>query len=199
MIAILLNDTILAKEYLNKLKKTIFYRKWANEQLRLCDDQSLIVQTAPYDMILPLMCYDDMVTSDKDGCEMFLARHFNGLKPRKTTPLYDRVALFYAMESKQTDLFWTRFISFLNSNKTSSLGRNYQEAAYLFSVINNSKTLETLPFDDKTKELYSSFMKKAIKVGNINTSLEKARSVFPANLRHTYFFYYYFVNELQMY
>lgn len=199
MIAILLNDTTLAKEYLNKLKKTIFYRKWAMEQLKLCDDKSLTVQTAPYDMIMPLMCYDDLVTSDKDGCEIFLARHFNGQKPRKTTPLFDRVALFYAMESKQTDLFWTRFISFLNSNKPSSVGRNYQEAAYLFSVINNSKTLETLPFDETTKDLYNAFMKKAIKIGNINTSLEKARAAFPANLRHTYFFYYYFVNELQMY
>lgn len=196
MVAILLNDTVLAKEYLNKLKKTVFYRKWAIEQLKLCDNPDLIPQTKPYDMILPLMCYDDQITSDMDGCESFLARHFNSVWPKNSTPLYDRVALFYAMESKQTDIFWARFINFLNSNNITSLGRNYQEAAYLFSVISNSKALETYPFDDKTKDIYNAFMKKAVKIGNTNTSLKEARAAFPANLRHTYYFYYYFVNEL---
>ena len=199
MIAILLNDTSLAKEYLEKLQKTIFYRKWAKEQLRLCDDPNLTAQTTPYDMILQLMCYDDIITSDSEGCELFLARHFNGHRPRKATPLYDRVALFYAMESKQTDLFWERFNNYLYSNKPSSIGRYYQEAAYLFSVINHSKTLETLPFNDMTKNLYNAFIQNATRIGNINTSLEKARAAFPVNLRHTYFFYYYFVNELEMF
>ena len=40
-------------------------------------------------------------------------------------------------------------------------------------------------------------MEKAFKVGNV--SLEEARQAFPANLRHTYYFYFYYVNELQMF
>ena len=197
IIAILFNDTNLTKEYLGTLKKTLFYRKWANEQYRFCDDPGLRAQAAPYDMILQLMCYNDLVTSDSEGCESFLARHFNGPRPRRATPLYDRVALFFAMDSKDSDLFWQRFVTFLDSNPTSSVGRYYREAAYLFSVLDNSSTLETLPFDDTTKELFSSFLEKAYKVGNV--SLEEARQAFPANLRHTYYFYYYYVNELQMF
>jgi len=197
MIAILFNDTNLSREYLNTLKKTLFYRKWAMEQFRLCDDPVLTAQTEPYDKILQLMCYDDLITSDSEGCESFLARHFNGPKPRRTTPLYDRVALFFALDSKDSDMFWQRFSDFLDSNPASPVGRYYRQAAYLFSVINNSRTLETLPFDDTTKDLFSAFMNKALKVGNV--SLEKARKAFPANLRHTYYFYYYYVNELQMF
>ena len=198
MIAILLNDNRLAREYLNYLEKTLFYRKWAKEQLRLCDNPSLIAQTAPYDMILPLMCYDNLVLSDAEGCEFFLSRHFNGPRPRRATPLYDRVALFYAMESKQSDLFWTRFFLYLDSNDPSSIGRYYQEAAYLFSNVNHSATLETLPFDDRTKNLYKLFIQNASRIGN-NKTIEEARAAFPVNLRHTYYFYYFYINELQMY
>ena len=197
IIAILFNDTNLSREYLNILKKTLFYRKWAIEQLKLCDNPGLTAQTKPYDTILQLMCYDDIITSDSEGCESFLARHFNGPRPRRATPLYDRVALFFALDSKDSDLFWARFMAFLDSNPASTVGKYYRQAAYLFSVINKSSTLETLPFDDTTKELFSEFMEKAFKVGNV--SLEEARQAFPANLRHTYYFYFYYVNELQMF
>ena len=197
IIAILLNDTSLSREYLGTLKKTLFYRKWAMDQLKLSDNPALAAQTAPYDMILQLMCYDDLITSDSEGCESFLARHFNGPRPRRATPLYDRVALFFALDSKDSDLFWPRFIAFLDSNPTSTVGQYYRQAAYLFSVINNSSTLETLPFDDATKDLFSAFIEKAYDVGNL--SLEEARLAFPAKLRHTYYFYYYYVNELQMF
>ena len=197
MIAILLNDATLAKEYLDVLSKTLFYRKWAKEQLRLIGNPDLTAKTAPYDMILQLMCYDDKVISDSDGCEALLANHFNGPRPRRATPLYDRVALFFALESKQDDLFWSRFARFLDTNENANIGRYYREAAYLFSVINKSRTLETLPFDDTTKELFSAFMEKATRLGNV--SLEEARKAFPARLRHTYYYYYYYVNELQMF
>lgn len=197
MVAILLDDTELAGKYLDKLEKTLFYRKWAREQRRLCNDKSMIAKTAPYDKILPLMCYKDKVRSDSKGCETFLINHFNGPIPQQSTPLYDRVALFYAMESKQSNMFWTRFFIYLDSSNPSQVDRYYQEAAYLFSNLERKELLETLPFDEKTKSTYKAFMQRASRVGN--KSLEEARNAFPANLRHTYFFYFYYVNELQMF
>ena len=197
MVAILLDDTELAGKYLDKLEKTVFYRKWAREQRRLCSDKSMIARTAPYDKILPLMCYKDRILPDSDGCEDFLINHFNGPVPHNSTPMYDRVALFYAMESKQSDLFWTRFSGYLRSNNSSQVARYYQEAAYLFSNLERNDLLETLPFDEKTRSTYKAFMQRASRVGN--KSLEEARNAFPANLRHTYYFYFYYVNELEMF
>lgn len=197
MVAILLDDTELTGKYLDKLGKTLFYRKWAREQRRLCNDKSMIAKTAPYDKILPLMCYKDKIKSDSEGAEAFLINHFNGPIPQNSTPLYDRVALFYAMESKQSDMFWTRFFIYLDSSNPSQIDRYYQEAAYLFSNLERKELLEVLPFDEKTKSTYKAFMQRASRVGN--KSLEEARNAFPANLRHTYFFYFYYVNELQMF
>lgn len=195
MVAMVLNDTQLTDKYLDKLEKTIFYRKWAREQRVLCNNRDMIAKTAPYDLILPLMCYDDKVQSDQMGCEMFIIDHFNGPIPQNSTPFYDRVALFFAMDSKQSTLFWTRFFLYLNSNNPQKIDRFYQEAAYLFSNIDKNEWLESLPFDEKTKNTYKSFMKTASRIGMKN--LKEAKAAFPAYLRHTYFFYFYYVNELE--
>lgn len=197
MIALLLDDTQLAAKYLDRLDNTIFYRKWAKEQRKLLGNRELLAKTAPYDMILPLMCYDDVILSDDKGCELFIINHFNGPSPQNSTPLYDRVALMFAMDSKQSTLFWTRFFLYLNSNNPQKIDRFYQEAAYLFSNLDNKEMLETLPFNEKTKSMYKAFMQQASRVGM--KSLDEARCAFPANLRHTYFFYFYYVNELQMF
>lgn len=197
MVAIVLDDTELAEKYLDKLENTLFYRKWAREQRKLCYDRNLLVQTAPYDQIIPLMCYDDRILSDGEGSEMFIINHFNGPVPKNSTPLYDRVALFFAIDSKQSSMFWTRFFLYLDSSNPTKIDRYYQEAAYLFSNLERKELLETLPFDEKTKSTYKAFMQHASRVGN--KSLEEARNAFPANLRHTYYFYYYYVNELQMF
>ncbi|MBO4561580.1 MAG: hypothetical protein J5705_06415 [Bacteroidaceae bacterium] len=197
MIALLLDDTQLAAKYLDRLDNTIFYRKWAKKQRKLLGNRELLAKTAPYDMILPLMCYDDIILSDNEGCELFIINHFNGPSPQNSTPLYDRVALMFAMDSKQSTLFWTRFFLYLNSNNPQKIDRFYQEAAYLFSNLDNKEMLETLPFNEKTKSMYKAFMQQASRVGM--KSLDEARGAFPANLRHTYFFYFYYVNELQMF
>ena len=194
MIAMLFENTGLIEKYLDILDKTIFYRKWAKEQRHLLNNHDLISKTRPYNLILPLMCYDDNVCSDKEGCEMFLKRHFNGVVPQKSTPLYDKVALFFAMKSKDETLFWTRFFLYLESNNPSKIDRFYQEAAYLYAQSNNS-LLQILPFDDQVKDLYKSFSSSSEKYGS--KSLDEAKILFTKNLRHTYYYYTYYVNYVR--
>lgn len=197
MNSILLGDNTAADKYLDRLSRTIFYRKWAKQQQELCRSRDLVDKTAPYNLIVPLMCYDDEVRSDMDGCEFFLLEHFNGIRPDKATPLYDRVALFFAMKYKDQTLFWTRFFLYLDSNNPQKIGRYYQEAAYLFGNISRNEILEALPFDQQTKDLYNAFRQRAVTIGS--KSLLESKPVFTPTLRHTYYYYYYYVNELQMF
>jgi hypothetical protein len=197
MTALLFGNTELADKYLTMLDKTIFYRKWAREQRKLNRDRSLLATTAPYDLILPLLCYDDVVLADQEGCETFIKRHFGGPSPENSTPLYDRVALYFAIKSKDPTLFWTRFFLYLESNNPKKIDRYYQEAAYLYSSIQKNGLLEALPFDDQVKDLYNSFTESASKFGPMN--MEEAKMKFPANLRHTFFYYYYYVNNIKLF
>lgn len=199
MNSLLLGNIQAARNYLSAMEHTLFYRKWAKDQQRLCNDseKNLLAHTAPYDMILPLMCYEDEICSDQMGCENFLNYHFNSLRPENATPLYDRIALFYALKSKQTTLFWTRYLLYLDSNNPQKIARFYQEATYLYGNITNDKTLLELPLDDNIKNLYKSFSQTAQKTGN--RSLEESRLLFPANQRHTFYYYYFYVNGLQLF
>lgn len=197
MTAILFNNKELSEKYLNILSHTLFYRKWAQEQLGLYQDRSLVARTEPYDQILPMLCYDDKICSDLEGCEIFLRKHFNGTSPQNSTPQYDREALFWAMKSKDATLFWTRFFIYLDSNNPKKIDRFYQEAAYLYSNLGQKNLLKVLPFDEKTKETYNAFMTIAEKLGP--KSLEESHKYFPENLRHTYYYYYYYVNKLSLF
>ena len=45
--------------------------------------------------------------------------------------------------------------------------------------------------------MYNAFIQYASKKGKM--SLEEAQLFFPTNLKHTFYFYYYYVNELLMF
>ena len=194
MIAMLFDNTQLTDKYLSKLERTLFYRKWAKEQRRLSQDRDLMSKTAPYDLIIPLMCYDDYITLDQNGCENFLLSHFNRPTPENSTPLYDRVSLFFAMKSKDEDLFWNKFFLYLDSNNPQKIDRFYQEATYLFANLDQKEMLGVLPYDDQVKDLYKSFSVNATKNGI--RELDEAKKLFTAQLRHTYYYYFYYVTNL---
>ena len=197
MTAISLGNYQLAQKYLGKLDRTLFYRKWAREQIRLCQNPELVATTAPYDQIIPLMCYQDRLQDDINGPESFLSRHFSFESPQKSTPLYDRVALFFSMKTFDSTLFWTRFFMYLESNNPAKICRYYQEAAYLHSITGQRDLLDALPFDKTTIDLYNAFISKAVKQGDI--SRDDAHRLFPANLRHTYFYYYFYMRNLELF
>lgn len=197
MNAIATNQTGLAERDLSHLERTLFYRKWAKEQRALCHDKNKVAATMPYKLVIPLICYEDEICTDKAGCEYFIMQHFNGPAPLASTPLYDRIALFYALKSKQPALILTRFLTYMESNNPDKIGRHYQEAAYLCGVITHNSALQAYPFDDRIKKDYDTFSKYYTKYGK--RTIEESRSVFPSAIRHSYYYYYYYVNELRMF
>lgn len=197
MNSIATRQTALAERDLSHLERTLFYHKWAKKQRALCHDKDRIAASAPYNLVIPLICYDDEICSDQAGCEYFIMQHFIGPRPLKATPLYDRIALFYALKSKQPALILTTFLTYMESNNPEKIGRHYQEAAYLCGVITHNNQLQAFPFDERIKKDYDTFSKYHLKYGKM--SIGQSRSVFPTAVRHSYYYYHYYVNELQMF
>lgn len=197
MASISMNDKTVVLKYLDMLDRTLFYRKWSSEQRRLCIGNADFSKVSPYDRILPLVCYEDQLSEDVRGCEYTLDHHFMEARPDNATPLYDRVALFWALKSQNSTAFWTKFLLYIESSGITGLDRYYQEAAYLYSHLDNDKTLMSLPYDKSIKQLYDSFMATANKYAPEIKTLQDARRLFPAQLRNTYYYYYYFVRGLQ--
>lgn len=193
MASLTMEDVKVADKYLSKLDKTLFYRNWARSQRELCQDTGKIAVTAPYDKIMPLICYEDRLADDQRGCEYFLTSHFAEARPRKASAFYDRVALMWALKSHQSAIFWPKLLQYLESGNSSDIPVHCQEAAYLFSNVGEDRLEIRFPFDRKVTELFNATLQQISSNGI--TTPQDARQELPQRIRHTYFYYYFFFSN----
>ena len=193
MHAVLMHETEFAEKYLNKLDKTLFYRKWAGQQRILAADSSLMAQSAQYKDILPLMCFDDRMSNDRVKVETYLMKHFVEDRDAQATPQFDRVSLLWAMRTQNIDMFWKALFQYLNTNDPQNLPRSVQEAMILYDSLEGDQS--GFPIDKKVKDSYDSFMKY---VSNSSFHSEKEASFqYWQKFGTTFYYYYYFIRNLQ--
>lgn len=195
MHAITMQDGDLADKYTGKLGKTLFYRKWAESQKVLGSDPEAMAAAQPYKSILPLRCFEDRMTNDMGKTETFVINHFLNQQPAASTPEYDRAALFFAMRIQDIPTFWERLLYYVDSNDFKTLPRSVQEAAFLYSSL--EKRANSLPIDDKIKEGYDSF-NRYVQSHPIR-SMKESYYPYSQKFGKTYFYFYYFIRNLQTY
>lgn len=195
MHSIVMNETEFSRKYLNKLKKTIFYRRWALEQEPLSVDSLKMAATEPYSNILPYMCFDDRMTNDMVKSETFLMQHYNEEEPPHATPEYDRAALFWAMRIQNIPLFWNRLYLYLRSNNVVTLPRGVEEAAYLYH--NLDKSGFDLPYSKQVKDSYDAF-NRYVK-SNPVTDLKESSYPYYRKFGKSFYYFYYFTRNIQTY
>ena len=195
MHAVTMQDGDLANKYTGKLGKTLFYRKWADAQKALGSDPEAMAAAQPYKSILPLRCFEDRMTNDMGKTETFVISHFLNQQPMTPSPEYDRAALFFAMRIQDIPTFWERLLYYVDSNDFKVLPRSVQEAAYLYSTL--EKRANSLPIDDKIKEGYDSF-NRYVQSHPIR-SMKESSYPYSQKFGKTYFYFYYFIRNLQTY
>lgn len=196
MHAVIMQDGDLARKYTGKLGKTLFYRKWAQAQQLLGSDPAAMAAADPYRSILPLRCFEDRMSNDLGKTETFLLDHFTGQQPASSTPEYDRTALFFAMRIQDIPRFWEKLINYVNSNDFKVMPRNVQEAALLYSSLEN-RDYSRLPLDDKVQKNYDSFNRYV----QSHPVRDIRESSYPYYQKYgkTFFYFYYFTRNLQTY
>ena len=195
MHAIIMQEAELAEKYLNKLEKTIFYRGWARSQRKLKSDEAAMSATEPYKSILPYMCFENRMTNDAVKTEAFIINHFLNPEPPHPTPEYDRAALFFAMRIQNIPMFRERLYYYLQTNKVNTLPRAVQEASLLYS--NLEKDDSQLPYDNSIRQSYEAF-NKFVQNHPIR-SMKESDYIYSQKFGKTFFYYYYFVRNLQTY
>lgn len=195
MHCVIMQETEFAHKYLNKLNKTIFYRRWAKEQMTLAADSALMAKTSPYDKILPYMCFENRMTNDMVKSETFLMRHFSEPEPPHATPEYDRAALLWAMRTQNISLFWQHLYYYINSNKVIQLPRSVEEAALLYSSLEKGGI--ELSYGKNVKDSYDNFNRFV----SLNPVRNLRESSYPYYRKYgkTFFYYYYFMRDLKTY
>lgn len=196
MHAVIMQDGNLADKYTGKLSKTLFYRKWAKAQQALGSDPVAMAKAEPYRSILPLRCFDDRMTNDMVKSETFLLSHFTGQTPPSSTPEYDRAALFFAMRTQDIPLFWDKLAYYISSNNFKVMPRSVQEAIILYSTLEN-RDYSRLPLEDKVQKSYDSFNRYV--QSHPVRSIRESSYPYWQKYGKTFFYFYYFIRDMQTY
>ena len=195
MHSVIMQEPELAEKYINKLEKSLFYRKWARAQRKLESDRDAMSAAQPYKSILPYMCFENRMSNDMIKTEAYLINHFMEPEPANATPEYDRAALLIAMRIQDINRFWERLFYYVNSNQVKKLPVSVQEAAILYSTLRKSEV--DLPLDEQVEKGYDSFNQYV--ASHSIRSMKEASYPYYLKFGKTFYYFYYFMRDLKTY
>jgi len=188
--ALINREYALAKKYIHTLKQTLFFRKWAIQYEKMAQTPALIKQNTEIQLVLPLMAYNDQLDGDGGMIESYLLNNFTHM--RGGPPALVELSMQSALIQKNLEAFWPKFLLYAHHSKRVPI--HYQEAALLFAQIHQFE-IKTVPIDDVVKSRFQ----ELIHFSEIVQS-DLAAENNPQILKRfgkTYWYYYFFVKNLQ--
>jgi len=189
--ALLNGEYSLAKRYLRLLSETLFHKDWASKYLRYAENPKLIEKDPELVRLKQLYAYDDQIAGDNGMIEGYLSTMSAGMQGG--TPQLVEMSMQFNMIRKDITEFWPRFILYARTH--GRLPRHYQEAAILFSSLENQVDWHQFKIDSEVEREFNRFIDMARQ--NSNYSDEHNKTVFAPEFGGTYWYYYFFVNKLK--
>ncbi len=154
--ALLENDQPLARKYIGILKKTLFYRDWAEQTEALLGHPDLIAKDSEREPITHMLHYDNILGSDNGYIENFLMTQLVR-STYKGDPIFQEQTLLASLWTKDINHFWYHFYDYVELHPNSPMPRYYQEAAYLYGKLQERTDLDKMPFDTGIKDGFERF------------------------------------------
>lgn len=193
--ALLNGENRLAQKYIDMLRQTRYHRRWAEQQLPLLRGRTALNADPEMKAILPLMHFDNLLSSDNSFMELFL---INLLCNAKTdNPLSSELVLLSAMQKKDIPTFWNAFFQYAQLHQGKPMPRHFQEAAYLYGQLEHNVDISHMPFDEGVKADYQAFVTQAQQSQNMTE--EQMRQAFYPSFGHTFFYNYFLMRDMQSY
>jgi hypothetical protein len=186
----------LAHKYIGILKHTVFYRDWAEQVELLMDHPELIAHDAEREPITHMLHYSDVLGGDQGYTERFLMTQL-ARSNDISDPLFQEQALLATLWTKDLKQFWFHFSNYINLHPNDPMPRYFQEAAYLYGMIEERQDLEKMPFDVQVKETFDRFASTMSNYDGMDTKI--AREELYPFFGDTYFYDYYTMTNLPEY
>ncbi len=198
--SIVSGEYALAQKYINTLKKTLFYKEWAERYEKFVRNPQLIAKDREFASILPLYQFEDQLDGDNTLVEIYLLNYFAHTYSELSTPMFDEAALMCALTLKDIPTFWNCFFRYANSHTTSRMPTHYQEAALLYGNLEKTVDISKMPFDKAVKMRFQDFMRFAQKhaVENVERDPE-AKKLFYDRFGNTFWYFYFFIRDVKSY
>ncbi len=205
--SLITHDWDVAQKYINMLKRTIYHKPWAEKYASYVRHPERMKEDEEMKPIIPMAEFSDRLDGDNTLVEMYLLRTFSS--GHGADPGYQEMTLICSLIMKDIDLFWPRFHQYINMHQKEKDFRvplHYQEAAYLYSMLEpqrpselwpgmtNAEAAQRIPFDDRVKQSYKQFMDFNNQCGSM--SEEQKMSAFQPQFGDT-FYYFYFLRRNQ--
>ena len=200
------HDWEVARKYLNLLKKTRYHKEWAERYEAFIEHPELMEADEEMKIIVPMSQFPDRLDGDNTLIELYLLKTFaNGTG---TDVYYQEMTLLCSLIMKDIDLFWPRFRQWLNMHQKDEnfrVPRYYQEAAYLYIMLEpqrpselwpgetNAQALSKIPFDETVKQSYQNFMNFNTQCGSMSED-QKAVAFHP-QFGDTFYYFYFLVRN----
>ncbi|MBR1485519.1 MAG: hypothetical protein IJ612_07510 [Prevotella sp.] len=191
--ALLNGETTLARKFADLLKKTRNHRELGEhyEQLALHPEQ--LASDPELGPVIPLMDHESLVASDQSVVETFLLMLLSN--HAATNPQKSELAMAAALQQKDIPTFWRAFDGYVRTHPDGPMPRHYQEAAYLFGMLEKQVDVNSLPFDQSIIDSYNQFMQMAQQLAG-SSEEQLARAMRP-RFGHTYYYDYFLMRGLK--
>lgn len=194
-------ETKVAKKYLDILSHTMYHKEWADHYRPLLKNPKLIKNYPEFNNILKLYKYmSNRLDSDMGLCERYLLNYFS--TSICVDDVYtEEVCMAYALLSKDIQTFWRQFFLYVKLHPGAQIPIHYQEAAYLYGIV-EPQTMDTshMPFDkEKIVGRYAAFTQRTQQLLQMGMNEKEVGEAVKAEFGDTYWWSYYFVRGLHYY
>lgn len=182
----------LARRYLVPLSRTLFHKEEANKYLAYCDNPALADKDPEFAEIRPLMQFNNHIGGDGGLVEAYIMRSLAMMDPG--SPQLTELSVMYNLALKDIQRFWPRLFRYLNQTG-GKMPVHMQEAAILFSELEHQVDWHQLPVSPEVAKRFDAFMDKAR--ANAGMSNDYNLSSFAPQFGNTYWYYYFFLNDIK--
>jgi hypothetical protein len=181
----------LAQKYINVLKKTFFYSDWAAKYQQYIDAPKRIAEDDELKAIAPLTAFENIPDGDGNLLEAYILNSFAHMKGGP--PEIVELSLQCNMILKNIERFWPRF--FLYAKTHDRIPVHYQEAALLYAYLENKVDISNFDFN---KEVIDRFNQLIVLSKTYQYhSDEKNKAFFKPQFGKTFWYYYFFTNDIK--
>jgi len=193
--ALVNGEYVVARKYIDLLKRTRYHSRWAKEQEHFLNNEQALRADKAYGPVFHMLLPEDQLNSDNSLVEHFLMNKLAATQ--SDDPLLQEACLLAAIWTKDIQNFWPQFFQYAKLHPTIHMPKHYQEVAYLYGNLEHEVDISKMPFDKDVVDNFHQFMQQAERCAGM--SEERMRPIFYPRFGKTFYYEYFLVRNQKLY
>ena len=197
-VAVFNRECELARKYLGLLKKAWFHRSWAEKYESYLEHAESLKNNSDYKPIYALQQYETTLWEDNSVVESNILNHYANLESGTSGML--ELSMASILITKSVAAFWKKFPVYVSQLKGKKIPVHVLEAALLYAGLEKNEPLkqEIIALAGTSSPVVARFGEFMQLVETLNGETdEQGVTLFRQRFGDTFWFYYFFVNDIK--